>query len=189
MSEIEEFRKIGGYDNYEVSNCGNVRNVKTGRVLKPGEDGDNYLMVCLSRNGKTQTLKIHKLVATAFLGDSEGRDVDHKDRNNQNNALDNLRYVSTSENCKNISGHGHKYKYIKEISPDAVIVENYAGHSLENIYYYDTTFYFFNGLEYRQLVPLKRNECASYFVRVKDTKGKNVNIYIAKYRREIGEIN
>ena len=34
----EEWRSISGYANYQVSNIGRVRNIKSGRILKPGSD-------------------------------------------------------------------------------------------------------------------------------------------------------
>ena len=35
---VEEFRKIDSYDNYSISNLGNARNDKTGRIMKPQKD-------------------------------------------------------------------------------------------------------------------------------------------------------
>jgi len=63
---MEEYKTIEGYDNYEVSNFGNVRNTKTKRVLKwrnIGYDGNTYNAVFLNRKNK----KIHQLVANAFF--------------------------------------------------------------------------------------------------------------------------
>jgi hypothetical protein len=45
MTDIEEWKQINNYENYEVSNLGNVRNSKTGRVLKLLAKGDMYLLV------------------------------------------------------------------------------------------------------------------------------------------------
>ena len=55
-----------------------------------------------SNNGAVKTFKIHKLVASAFLGPANGQDVDHINNDKQNNHVSNLRYVSTSENCQNV---------------------------------------------------------------------------------------
>jgi hypothetical protein len=188
MSEIEEWRKISGHDNYEVSNCGNVRNIKTGRILKPWLDTPGYLQVQLSGNGNPK-IRIHKLVATAFLGDSGGKTVDHKDRNKLNNNVDNLRYVSQSENNKNQSSvKGVVQEYVKELPADAIVVEEYGTHHFENLYYHDCNFYFFNGVEYRKLTHI-RSVGGSYCVRAWTIDDERVSIYLAKYRREIGEIN
>ena len=46
---MEEWKQVSEYENYEVSSYGNVRNKKTGRILKPARNG-GYLHVSLSSN-------------------------------------------------------------------------------------------------------------------------------------------
>ena len=46
----EEFRIIKDYENYSVSNFGNVRNNTTGRILKPGINGNGYYHVILCKD-------------------------------------------------------------------------------------------------------------------------------------------
>ena len=48
MSIFETFVKIEGFDNYEVSNLGKVRNIKSGRILKPSLGNNGYLIHQLS---------------------------------------------------------------------------------------------------------------------------------------------
>ena len=66
----EEYKIIKDFDNYEISNFGNVKNINTGRILKPGNDGRGYFFVKLYKDGKKFNKKIHKLVANAFLPNS-----------------------------------------------------------------------------------------------------------------------
>ena len=102
MSEI--YVNITGYPNYQVSNFGNVKNVKTGRILKPVPDRYGYLKVSLSNGGDISTKSIHKLVASEFLQNPENKAcVDHIDRNRTNNHTSNLRYATVSENSQNAS--------------------------------------------------------------------------------------
>ena len=42
MSEVETFVKIEGFEKYEVSNLGKVRNIKSGRILKPFPNRGGY---------------------------------------------------------------------------------------------------------------------------------------------------
>ena len=60
------------YDNYQVSNLGKFMSLNyhsTGKtnLMKPIERKDGYLQVTLSKNGKTDTCKVHRLVAETFL--------------------------------------------------------------------------------------------------------------------------
>ena len=94
---MEEYKPILDYPDYEVSNLGNVRNIKTGRILKP-RNNDGYYRVLLNNKNK----RIHRLVALTFLPNPDNKtDVDHIDRNRTNNVVSNLRWVSRSENCLN----------------------------------------------------------------------------------------
>lgn len=104
MEEI--WKKIKGHETYEVSNLGRVKSLKYGkeRILKPVINNHGYAFVNLySGSGKVKT--IHRLVAAAFLGESELQ-VNHKDGEKLNNALDNLEYVSNRDNV----AHFHKSK-------------------------------------------------------------------------------
>ena len=98
----EEYKKIDGYENYEVSNLGNVRNSKTNRILKPAQNNRGYYHVDLSKDGTTKTFRIHRLVGFAFIPNPENlREIDHIDRIRTNNSITNLRWVSISNNNRN----------------------------------------------------------------------------------------
>jgi hypothetical protein len=69
----EEFRVIKDYENYSVSNFGNVINNKTGRILKPGIDGGGYYHVILHKDGIRKTCKIHRLLANTFIPNTDNK--------------------------------------------------------------------------------------------------------------------
>jgi len=99
---IEQWRLIDGYDNYEVSSHGRVRNNETNMILKPGLNSRGYYVVCLCKDSLQRTQKVHKLVASAFIDNPENkRNVDHIDNNGKNNMLDNLRWATDQENAYN----------------------------------------------------------------------------------------
>eukprot|EP01038_Epipyxis_sp_PR26KG_P011103 gene11103-14901_t len=113
-SQFEElFLSIRGYpNNYEISSRGRVRNIKTGRILKPNLSTAGYKNVDLYKNGKVKTTQIHQLVALTFISNILHKPcVDHVDNNKLNNNISNLRWVSHSQNnmnktklCNNTSG-------------------------------------------------------------------------------------
>lgn len=89
------------YDNYAISNYGNVKNVRTGHILKQFEKHNGYMGVSLWVNNKGKSFKIHRLVALYFIKQNNEKDiyVNHIDGNKKNNFYKNLEWVTPSKNC------------------------------------------------------------------------------------------
>ena len=69
------------------------------RILKPGLDQDGYLLVGLSKNNRTKTEKVHRLIAKTYIGQCpDGHITHHIDNNKQNANITNLKYITTREN-------------------------------------------------------------------------------------------
>ena len=93
---METWKKIEGYDKYEVSDWGRVRRGE--RVLKGRPDKDGYLQVCLSKEGIACNKKIHRLVGVAFIPNPDNKPtINHIDRGKANNHLENLEWATQSE--------------------------------------------------------------------------------------------
>lgn len=105
MREI--FKICHQYPKYSVSNYGRVQNNKSKRILK-GMDRKGYLrlkLMTMNSNGKM--VSIHRLVAEEFIDNPEGYDcIDHKDRNKQNNFVNNLKWCNHRINNRNKSSSG-----------------------------------------------------------------------------------
>lgn len=98
---MEIFKIIEDYPNYEVSNLGNVRNKKTGKVLKPDKTIKGYLRVNFLKDGKLKHYLVHRLVATVFIPNPENKpQVNHIDGDKTNNQVENLEWNTYSENLK-----------------------------------------------------------------------------------------
>ena len=65
--EEEIWKEIEGFDNYQISNLGRVKNIKFDRLVKPLLDNRGYIMVNLYKNGKMKRLLLHRLIAIAFI--------------------------------------------------------------------------------------------------------------------------
>ena len=101
MKEI--WKDIKDYEgHYQVSNLSRVKSIKFGkeRILKPVTDRHGYLIVGLWKNNKQKTYKVHRLVAEAFIDNTDNLpQVNHKDENPLNNNVNNLEWCNSKYNC------------------------------------------------------------------------------------------
>lgn len=109
---FREWRTIKDSPCYSVSNFGEVKRTEK-RDPRSKSNVDllrcmticGYSVVTLPINGKWKKIRVHRLVATAFLGFSSLL-INHKDGNKKNNKLDNLEYVTAAENSAHASRLG-----------------------------------------------------------------------------------
>ena len=113
LSTRPKWKDIVGYENeYQINQFGEIRTLKDSPklkkydVLKPQISKSNgYVYHMLYKNGKEKLLRVHRLVAMAFLPNPNNLpQVNHKDGNKQNNSVDNLEWCEQSDNMK------HAYK-------------------------------------------------------------------------------
>jgi hypothetical protein len=95
----ELWRDIPGWEGlYQVSNLGGIRNWK-GDLLKPFLSRNGYLVATLYRNGQKTRTGVHRLIASAFIPNPEGKEqTNHKNGIKTDNRVENLEWATCSEN-------------------------------------------------------------------------------------------
>lgn len=112
-TDVELWKPVVGYEGlYDVSSYGRVRSLDRvvthsrcgdtrlrGQIMNLTENRTGYLRVRLCEDGVARTLRVHRLVLTAFVGEPfKGAVCLHLDNNRQNNHVSNLRWGTSSEN-------------------------------------------------------------------------------------------
>lgn len=97
---VEIWKPVIGYEGlYEVSNLGNIRNVVTNTLKKQTITNWGYLSVTLFKNNKGKTIKVHRIVMLAFVGEvSKDVEINHINEIKTDNRLTNLEYCTHEYN-------------------------------------------------------------------------------------------
>jgi len=92
-----------GFNNYMINKNGEIYSKNQKKVMKQSISNKGYYMIKLRKDNRCYSKLIHRLLGIQFLDNSNNLPlIDHKNRNKQDNNLNNLRWVTRSENCKNL---------------------------------------------------------------------------------------
>jgi hypothetical protein len=140
------FCVIQDFPDYGVNENGVIMSFKTEKVIKPINHSAGYLAVCLYNNKIPKRFLVHRIVAKAFLPNPNNKlEVNHKNGDKKDNRLDNLEWVTSSENRKhayksglqpiNYSNKGKKFsEEVRQNMKKAAIGRIPTGHSREMAY-------------------------------------------------------
>lgn len=119
--------------NYSISDIGEVRNDITGYILKPAiQQGYAHVTIYINKKGKR--VKIHRLVANAFIPNPDNKPyVNHIDGIRSNNRVENLEWVTASENTQHAVDTGlflpTREKSVTQFSLDGEKIATYKSAS------------------------------------------------------------
>ena len=142
--EVDQFGRVFGVDRIiKVNDNGrNYEKPIAGKQLKQSVHTKGYKTVCLTKDGKTKTLFVHRLVAEAFIPNVDNLPmVNHKDEDKTNNFVDNLEWCDAEYNntygtktirqARKIRGVQHTSEHNEKISSS--MKEYYKTHSSKSI--------------------------------------------------------
>lgn len=182
MNEI--WKPVVGYEGlYEVSNQGRVRSLDRsvihkdgqmfvkGRILKPGKYRNRYYNVNLWKKGKMTNKTVHRLVAEAFIPNPDNKPcIDHINAVKTDNRIENLRWVTYSENRLNpITNEIHKFSHgnhpVAQYSLDGELIAVYPSISeaaRQTGFNMTTIRFCCNGGRYRKGKWVNYKQCRGY---------------------------
>ena len=113
---------IKGYENYLIFEDGVVMNSKTGREIK-SRLNRGYYIIGLRNDNKRKDLKLHRLIALAFIPNPDNKPViDHINRNKLDNRIENLRWATIQENSRNLTCYSNTgYHFISKIKDKCMV--------------------------------------------------------------------
>lgn len=139
----EVWKDVAGYEGlYQVSNIGNVRSLDRhvphkrmgkkfckGHMMATHINNSGYVTVNLCKDNKYKSFDVHRLVAIAFIESDNIScvEVNHKDENKQNNVVDNLEWLTKSQNNR----HGTKVRRQQAKIKRPVIQYDSSGKSIK----------------------------------------------------------
>ena len=98
LYQVSNWSRVRSLDRYVNANNGSLQ-FKQGKILKTRQTWDGYLIVDLHKAGRIKTVKVHRLVAEAFIPNPDNLpQVNHKDENKQNNVVTNLEWCTNDYN-------------------------------------------------------------------------------------------
>lgn len=130
----EEWRAIPGFDGYQASASAKIRQVLPNgemKILKPAKTTDDYFTVRVRNSeGVYHQYTVHKLTCLAFHGrpgpSLKNPTVDHIDGNILNNHVDNLEWVSHSENVRRALARNPKKRFKVKCAETGQVFESIA---------------------------------------------------------------
>ena len=136
ISNLGKVKSIGRNEQYEV-NGKIINRVRKEKILSKCIDNQGYVIVALSLNRKIKYYKVHRLVATYFVSNTENKNIiNHIDGDKTNNIYTNLEWCTIKENTV----HAYKNNLIKHYTRKIMCVEDniYFGSVDEGVLFYNT---------------------------------------------------
>ena len=122
--DLKDSKNIKDFPNYIVFSNGKIYNKKNKKFLQPILNASGYAYVSLCKNMIKKNHYIHVIVATAFIDNPENKkQVNHINTIKDDNRLENLEWVTPSENMIHINNFNNN---IRKNDDNIIINSNYV---------------------------------------------------------------
>ena len=141
---------------------------RNGLPVREWNNGNGYIRIRLSGINELK----HRIIAQQFIPNPGGLPcVDHKNHNRSDNHLNNLRWVSHSENNTNVtSKQGIEYEFVDELEANAIQINFMNGSEFEGYWLAGNEIIYFNGVCYR--IVVKHAHGNQWIIRMRDVNGE-----------------
>lgn len=160
-----------------------IRRKSDNKTISEWNNGNGYKRVCIGGRGELK----HRIVAIQWIANPNNLpEVDHINKIRDDNRKENLRWVSLSDNSKNVTARRNVvYNYIEHMTDQMTEINHYSNWDFDNLYFDLETelFYFYNGIYYREL-HINEPPNGNLYVYVYDVDNKLRKIYYNKFRKE-----
>lgn len=185
-----DFVPLIGYENeYEILNeyPFTIRRKSDGYEFSEYDNGYGYITVKLNR----RQIPKHVLIAKQFIPNDDPdhkTQVDHINRHRDDYHIENLRWVTPSQNSINKSSNrGVVYQYVDDIPDEAMVVDFYdtrnGHHEFENYFFHDDVFYLYNGVQYR-ILHINENKSGNKYVNLLDINRNTVAVMYSRFKKQ-----
>lgn len=160
----------------------------TGKTVKEWMNDNGYYRLCLNFNGISKKYYKHQLVASQWIENDDPKtktQIDHINRNKTDNHIENLRFVSPSQNCLNRGSiNGEEFEFVDKLSDEAIEIDEYHDNVFNHYFYdpkHDSVFlYNVDTHKYRKLIPRNGQ------LNMRDTTGENRKVNMKKLKFLLG---
>ena len=184
-----EFETLIVDNDYEISSNHYpylIRKRSNHRVIKESDRGNGYKRVKL--NGKDYN--VHRIVALQWIPNDDPEHktfVDHKNHDRSDNRLENLRWVTVSDNNINRSSYANnEFEYLEELGEQAFEVTSYNDHTFDSLWFDPEAncFYIYTGAAYRE-VHYYTHKSGALYIKFNDVNNVKATITLNKFKKSL----
>jgi hypothetical protein len=174
--EVNEWVRLRLHPNYDIQNQYpfQIRKRSNQRIIALGRSNTGYLSVYINGHGAQH----HRIIAEQFLANPDHLpQIDHINHVKDDNHLDNLRWVSGSDNQRNRTSYNHReVEYLDELPDGAEPIHEYRGRPIANGYYNLGREYFVEIAGKYRRITNRRNNVRGLKVSLRGPNGEEIQI-------------